>query len=73
MVTEVSVLNRAAPTCAHVLLAKDHPAMAEDLRAVPAPAFDVVATVGDGAALVAAAALTPDVIVTDIAMPGLEA
>ena len=34
--------------------------------------FDVVATVGDGNALVAAAeTLAPDVIVTDIAMPGL--
>ena len=35
--------------------------------------FELVATVGDGNALVAAAeALAPDVIVTDIAMPGLD-
>ena len=34
--------------------------------------FEVIATVGDGNALVAAAeTLAPDVIVTDIAMPGL--
>jgi DNA-binding NarL/FixJ family response regulator len=37
------------------------------------PEFDVVATVSDGNALVAATTtLTPDVIVTDIAMPGLD-
>ena len=57
---------------ARVLLADDHPAVIESLRAVVEPEFEVVATVGDGNALVAAAeALAPDVIVTDIAMPGL--
>ena len=57
---------------ARVLLADDHPAVIESLRAVIEPEFEVVATVGDGNALVAAAeALGPDVIVTDIAMPGL--
>jgi DNA-binding NarL/FixJ family response regulator len=56
-----------------VLVADDHPAVAEGLRAVLEPEFDVIATVGDGHALVAAAAtLTPEVIVTDIAMPGLD-
>jgi CheY-like chemotaxis protein len=55
-----------------VLVADDHLAVAECLRAVLEPDFNVIATVGDGNALVAAAAaLTPDVIVTDIAMPGL--
>jgi DNA-binding NarL/FixJ family response regulator len=58
---------------ARVLVADDHLAVAEGLRAVLEPEFDVIATVGDGNALVAAAAtLTPDVIVTDIAMPGLD-
>jgi two-component system, NarL family, response regulator NreC len=58
---------------ARVLLADDHLAVAEGLHAVLEPEFDVIATVGDGHALVAAAAtLTPDVIVTDIAMPGLD-
>ena len=67
------MLNRKANTRARVLLAEDHPAMAEDLRAVLASEFDVIATVGDGYGLVAAAGtLTPDVIVTDIAMPGLD-
>ena len=55
-----------------VILADDHPEIVEDLRALVEPEFEVVATVGDGHALVVAAeTLTPDVIVTDIAMPGL--
>jgi DNA-binding NarL/FixJ family response regulator len=67
------VLNRKANTRARVLLAEDHPAVAEDLRALLTSEFDVIATVGDGDGLVAAAdMLTPDVIVTDIAMPGLD-
>jgi DNA-binding NarL/FixJ family response regulator len=62
---------------ARVLLADDHALIAERLRMVLEPEFEVVATVGDGGALVAAAErLAPDVIVTDISMPvldGLEA
>jgi DNA-binding NarL/FixJ family response regulator len=57
---------------ARVLLADDHPEVVQDLRALVEAEFEVVGTVGDGNALVAAAeALAPDVIVTDIAMPGL--
>jgi DNA-binding NarL/FixJ family response regulator len=57
---------------ARVILADDHPKVVEDLRALVEPEFEVVATVGDGNALVVAAErLAPDVIVTDIAMPGL--
>ena len=53
-------------------MADDHPEIVEDLRAVVEREFEVVATVGDGNALIAAAErLVPDVIVTDIAMPGL--
>jgi DNA-binding NarL/FixJ family response regulator len=67
------MLNRKANTGARVLLADDHPAVAEDLRAVLELEFDVIATVSDGYGLLAAAnTLTPDVIVTDIAMPGLD-
>ena len=56
-----------------VLLADDHLATAEQLRTLLRPHFDVVALVEDGRALVSAAArLTPDVIVTDISMPGLD-
>ena len=57
---------------ARIILADDHPEVVTELRAVLEEEFDVVATVGDGNALVAAAErLAPDVIVTDIAMPGL--
>jgi DNA-binding NarL/FixJ family response regulator len=67
------MLNRKANTGARVLLADDHPAVAKDLRAVLELEFDVIATVSDGYGLLAAAnTLTPDVIVTDIAMPGLD-
>ena len=57
---------------ARVILADDHPEIVEDIRALVEPEFDVVATVGNGNALVAAAeTIGFDVIVTDIAMPGL--
>ena len=56
-----------------MLLADAHPTVAKELWALLQLEFDVVATVGDGDALLAAAeALAPDVIVTDIAMPGLD-
>ncbi|HET7006426.1 MAG TPA: response regulator transcription factor [Candidatus Binatia bacterium] len=56
-----------------VLLADDHRAVVKDLCAVLEREFDVVATVEDGAALVATFdALAPDVVVTDIGMPGLD-
>ena len=56
-----------------VLLADDHPAVVKDLCAVLEREFDVVATVEDGAALVATFdALAPDVVVTDISMPGFD-
>src|SRR5262245_37639022 len=56
-----------------VLLADDHAAMAEELRGVLEPEFEVVATVADGNALLRAAAeFRPDVIVSDISMPGLD-
>ncbi|MGZ9188214.1 MAG: response regulator [Candidatus Binatia bacterium] len=58
---------------ARVLLADDHPAVVKDLSAVLQPEFDVIATVDNGAALIAAVdALSPDVIVTDITMPGVD-
>jgi DNA-binding NarL/FixJ family response regulator len=58
---------------ARVLLAEDHPSIAEQLRGLLDQEFDVISMVGDGQALVAAAeSLRPDVIVTDIAMPGMD-
>jgi len=58
---------------ARVLLADDHPAVVKDLCAVLQPEFDVIATVANGVALLAKVdGLSPDVIVTDITMPGLD-
>ncbi|MGZ8500702.1 MAG: response regulator, partial [Candidatus Binatia bacterium] len=58
---------------ARVLLADDHPAVVKDLSAVLQAEFDVISTVDNGAALIAAVdALSPDVIVTDITMPGVD-
>ena len=55
-----------------VLLADDHPALLEAIIALLKPHFDVVGTATDGASLVSdAVRLSPDVIVTDITMPGL--
>jgi DNA-binding NarL/FixJ family response regulator len=57
---------------ARVLLADDHADVAEQLRSILEADFEVVAIVGDGSALLAAAdVLKPDVIVSDIAMPGM--
>jgi DNA-binding NarL/FixJ family response regulator len=62
---------------ATVLLADDHPGNKRLLRQLLEGTFDVVADVGDGDELVREAErLSPDVIVTDIAMPavnGIEA
>ena len=56
-----------------VLLADDHADVADQLRSILEPEFDVVAIVGDGPALLAAACVVePDVIVSDIAMPGMD-
>ena len=56
-----------------MLLAEDHAQTAERLRKLLRPEFEVIACVEDGSALVdAAARLSPDVIVTDIAMPSVD-
>ena len=57
---------------ARVLLADDHRIVAEGLESLLSEDFDLVGTVRDGDALIAAARrLHPDVIVTDISMPGM--
>ena len=60
-----------------ILLADDHKIVAEGLRSLLEPEFELVGTVEDGRALIAAAkTLHPDVIVADISMPllnGIEA
>ena len=53
-----------------VLLADDHRIVTEGLKGLLEPEFELVGIVGDGRALLAAAAkLRPDVIVADISMP----
>ena len=55
-----------------MLLADDHLLVAEALKSLLAPEFDLVGVVQDGRALVEAAGrLKPDVIVADISMPQL--
>jgi DNA-binding NarL/FixJ family response regulator len=55
-----------------LLLADDHAATLQSWRALLEPEFEVVGSVSDGRALVdAAERLEPDVIVTDIGMPGM--
>ncbi len=55
-----------------VVIADDHPIFAEGVRRLLEPEFEVVAVVGDGRALVAAAREhRPDVVVADVAMPAL--
>jgi DNA-binding NarL/FixJ family response regulator len=55
-----------------VLLAEDHPTMADRLAELLCQEFDVVGVVADGVALVQAArTLDPDVVVADISMPRL--
>lgn len=57
---------------ARVLLADDHRLVAEGLKSLLAPDFDLVGVVEDGRALVEAVrTLRPDVVVADIAMPHL--
>jgi DNA-binding NarL/FixJ family response regulator len=55
-----------------ILIADDHQILAEGLRGLLEPEFDVVGVVADGRALVAAAKKQrPDVIVADVTMPRL--
>lgn len=55
-----------------VLLADDHAIVSQGLEALLQESFDLVGSVRDGRALVATVTeLKPDVVVTDISMPGL--
>jgi DNA-binding NarL/FixJ family response regulator len=56
-----------------LLLADDHLETAEQLRQLLEPEFEVIAHVTDGRTLVSyAERLSPDAIVSDISMPGLD-
>jgi len=55
-----------------VLLADDHKIVLEGLRASLEPEFEIVGAVEDGRTLIAEAGrLSPDLVVADISMPGL--
>jgi DNA-binding NarL/FixJ family response regulator len=57
---------------ARILLADDHVLVAEGLRTMLTPVYDVVGTVSDGRSLLdAAGTLKPDLILVDIGMPQL--
>ena len=56
-----------------VLLAEDHPRVADELCKLLEPEFELIAVVGDGDALLREAGTArPDVVVSDIVMPGLD-
>ena len=56
-----------------ILLAEDHAAVAADLQGLLEDEFEVVAVVDDGYALIGAAqSLKPEVIITDISLPGVD-
>lgn len=58
---------------ATVVLAEDHPRVADEMARLLSEEFDLIGVVAHGAALVTAAAqLKPDVVVTDIGMPGMD-
>ena len=57
---------------ARILLADDHRIVIEGLKKLLEPEYDVIGTVEDGRALIAAVAeLQPDVVVADVSMPHL--
>ena len=61
------------PICARVLLADDQPAVLAQVARVLGNTYDIVGTAADGRGLLESAArLDPDVIVSDISMPGLD-
>jgi len=58
---------------ARVVIADDHPRVLETASTILSQTCDVVAAVGDGASAIdAAVRLQPDVVVLDVAMPGLD-
>lgn len=62
-----------AHRCPSVLLADDHPLILDGLRRLLEPELEVIGEVTDGQDLLDAAEhLRPDLVITDIAMPGLD-
>ena len=66
-------MTRVLATPPRVIVADDHPGMRDRVVSLLAPAFDVVAAVGDGQqAVEATIALQPDAVVLDVMMPTLD-
>ena len=66
------MMSAAREPVARLLIADDHPSLLEGLVSLLEERFEVVGAVANGDLLLdAAARLRPDVIVTDISMPGL--
>jgi DNA-binding NarL/FixJ family response regulator len=64
--------SAARDSATRLLIADDHPSLLEGLVSLLKERFEVVGAVANGHLLLdAAARLRPDVIVTDISMPGL--
>ena len=64
--------SAATGPAARLLIADDHPSLLDGLVSLLAERFEVVGAVANGDLLLdAAARLRPDVIITDISMPGL--
>jgi len=69
--SEVPIENQAIRL--RVLLADDQPPMLAQIARILGKTYDIVGTVGDGLCLLESAArLDPDVIVSDITMPGID-
>jgi DNA-binding NarL/FixJ family response regulator len=66
-------MHGVAPDRTRVLLAEDSPIVARQLRTLLAQDFEVLGLVTDGGEILAAVeAHRPDVLVTDISLPGMD-
>jgi DNA-binding NarL/FixJ family response regulator len=64
--------EKKRPARKRILLADDSPAVLAGIRQLLDPEFEIVGSVSDGLALMAAAkSLRPDVMIIDVMMPGL--
>jgi DNA-binding NarL/FixJ family response regulator len=71
-IKETKVVLEKHARRARILIADDHPLIMAELVSLLRDQVDVVGTVSDGRSLVEAAVrLQPDVVITDISMPGM--